>query len=147
MRLEVQLSTAPIGYVGIELGRREVGVPEHLLNRPQVCAALEEMRREGVAQEVRVNAFRLEPGAARKPAQDQECARAREPAALSVEEELGPVAAIEVRPAVREVAPQRLDRVAPDRNDALLAALARAADEPLLEVDAGAIEPHRLAHA
>ena len=32
VRLEIQLPTAPIRYVGIELGRGEVGVAEHFLN-------------------------------------------------------------------------------------------------------------------
>ncbi len=52
-----------------------------------------------------------------------------------------------IRPAAGEVAAQRLDGLAPDRDDALLGALAEAADEPLLEIDAGALEPDRLAHA
>jgi hypothetical protein len=30
--LEVQLAAPPIGYVRVELGRREVGVAEHLLD-------------------------------------------------------------------------------------------------------------------
>jgi len=29
---EVQLAAAPIGYVGVELGRRQIGVPEHFLD-------------------------------------------------------------------------------------------------------------------
>ena len=66
MRLEVQLAAPPIGYVGVELGRREVGVAEHLLDAPEIGAALEQMRREGVAQEVRVDALRLEPGLRRR---------------------------------------------------------------------------------
>jgi hypothetical protein len=32
VRLEVQLATAPIGYVRVELGGGEVGVAEHLLD-------------------------------------------------------------------------------------------------------------------
>jgi hypothetical protein len=30
---KVQLPTAPVGYVGVELGSREIGMPEHFLNR------------------------------------------------------------------------------------------------------------------
>ncbi len=33
MRLEIQLATAPIGYVRVQLGRRKIRVPEHLLHR------------------------------------------------------------------------------------------------------------------
>ena len=47
-------------------------------------------------------------------------------AALRVQEELRPVAAVEVRAAAREVAAERLDGVAADRDDALLVALADA---------------------
>ncbi len=62
MRLEVQLPTPPIGYVGVELRRRKVGVAQHLLDRAEVGAALEQVRGEGVSQEVRVHPFRLEAG-------------------------------------------------------------------------------------
>jgi hypothetical protein len=34
MGLEIQLAAAPIGYVGVELGRREVGMAEHFLDAP-----------------------------------------------------------------------------------------------------------------
>ena len=68
-------------------------------------------------------------------------------AALGVEEQLRPVAAVEERPAAGEVAAQRLGRLAADRDDALLRALADAADEPPLEVDGGALEADRLADA
>src|SRR5581483_6232229 len=65
--------------------------------------------------------------------------------ALRVQEELGSVAAVEVRPAAREVAAQRLGCGPPDRDDPLLAPLADAADEALVQVDAGALEPDGLA--
>jgi len=32
VRLEVQLAPPPVGDVRLQLGRREVGVPEHLLH-------------------------------------------------------------------------------------------------------------------
>jgi hypothetical protein len=46
MRLEVQLPTAPIGYVRIQLGRGEIGVPEHFLDAAQIGPSFEQMRRE-----------------------------------------------------------------------------------------------------
>jgi hypothetical protein len=49
VRLEVQLPTAPIGYVGVELRRGKVGVPEHLLDGAEIGTALEQVRRERVA--------------------------------------------------------------------------------------------------
>src|SRR5438067_13673240 len=92
MRLEIQLPTAPIGYVGIELGRGEVGVSEHLLDRTQVGAALEQVCRERVAQKVGMHALRLEAGLRRQSPQDQEGAGARQSAPPRVEEELRAVA-------------------------------------------------------
>src|SRR4051812_47597458 len=104
MRLEVQLAPPPIGYVRVELGRREVGVPEHLLHGPEVGAAFEEMRRKGVTQEVRVDAALLESRFLGELAQDEERAGAREWAAARVEEEVGAVVAVEVRAPVGEIA-------------------------------------------
>ena len=122
--LEIHLPPPPIRYVRVELGRAEIGVAEHLLNAPEVGAALEQVRRERVPQQVRVDPLRLEAGVRRQPPQDQERAGAGERAALGVEEELRPVPAVEVRAAAGEVAPQRFDRLAADRDDPLLAALA-----------------------
>src|SRR5581483_10348439 len=143
--LEVGVAPATVGHVQVDLRGREVGVAEHLLDAAEVGAALEQVRREGVPQQVRVDPLRLEAGLAGQPAQDQERARACQRPALRVEEELRPVAAIEVRPAAGEVAPQRLGRGAADRDDAILAALAGAANEPLVEVDPRAFEPDRFA--
>src|SRR6188508_2454471 len=94
MRSEVQLPSPSIGYVGVELRRGEVGVAEELLDAPQIGAALEQVRRERVAEEVRVHAPRLEPGPLGQPAQDQERTGTRERPAAGVEEELRPVAAV-----------------------------------------------------
>jgi len=57
------------------------------------------------------------------------------------------VAAIEVQAPAREVAADGLGRAAPDRDDALLAALARAAHEPGVEVDTRPVEADGLADA
>src|SRR5579864_3006501 len=120
---------------------------EHFLNRSEVGASLQEVSCEGVAEEVGVDALRLEPGRGRQPAEDEERARTGERAALRVQEELGPVAPVEVRPPAGEVAAEGLDRLAADRDDALLRALAEAADEPAVEVDRRLVEAERLAHA
>src|SRR6187551_635967 len=98
------------------------------------------MRRERVPQEVRVHALRLEPGLDGEAAQDEEGARAGERAALGVQEEVGPVALVEIRPPAGEVAAHGLDRLAAERDDPLLVALADAADEPLVEVHAAELE-------
>src|SRR6266404_3771015 len=89
----------------------------------------------------------LEPGFFREAAQDEKGARARERPAARVEEELGAVALVEIRPPARQVAPQRLDGFASHRHDALLRALADAADDALLEIDARLVEADGLADA
>ena len=66
---------------------------------------------------------------------------------MGVEEELRAVAAVEERTAPGQIAAQRVDGLPADRDDALLRALADAADEPPLEVDGGAVEADRLADA
>jgi hypothetical protein len=50
VRAKIQLSTTAIGYVRVKLGRREIGVAEHLLDAAQVGAALEQMGGERVAE-------------------------------------------------------------------------------------------------
>ena len=146
--LEVDLAPAPVGDVRVELGRAQVGVAEHLLDAAQVGAALEQMRRERVPQQVRVDAPGLEPGGLGEPAQDQERARAGERAALGVQEELGPVAAVEVGPAAREVAAERLDRLASDAGRPAPCRPCRCTrTTPVVEVDAVLLEPDRLRDA
>ena len=71
VRSEVQLPAAAIGYVRVELGGGEVGVAEHLLDAAQVGASLEQVRRKGVAEQVRVHALRLEACLLGEAAQDQ----------------------------------------------------------------------------
>ena len=51
---------------------------EHLLDAAQVGAALEQVRGERVAEQVRMDALRLEAGLAGEAAQDQEGAGAGE---------------------------------------------------------------------
>src|SRR5436305_1372671 len=106
MRSVVQLATPPIGYVRIELGRRQIRVSEHLLDRAEVGAPFEQVRREGVAQQVRMHTLRLEPGGRGEAAQDQEGARTRQRAALRVEKELGAMALVEIGAASRDVSLQ-----------------------------------------
>ena len=83
----------------------------------------------------------------RRGSEDEERSGAGERAALRVEEQLGPVAAVEVRAAAREIAAERLGGVAPERHDPFLAALADHPHEAVVEVDAGLIESHRLGDA
>src|SRR3954451_7636264 len=132
MRSVIQLPTAAIGYVRVELGRPEIGVAQHLLDGTEVRAALEQVRREGVAEKVRMHTFGLEPRSLRELPKDQECTRARQGTALRVQEQLRPVALVEARAAVGEVAAQGLCRLASERDDPLLSTLAGTADQPLV---------------
>src|SRR5260370_4570720 len=83
----------------------------------------------------------------REPGQDEKGARGRERPAARVEEELGAVALVEIRPPARQVARQGLDGFASHRHDALLRALADAADDALLEIDARLVEAGGFADA
>src|SRR5438034_4983353 len=91
-------------------------------------------------EQVWMDALGVEPCPCGPPAKDQERACAGERAALGVQEELRPAAAVEVRPAAGEVAAQGLGGRTPDRHDPLLAALAETADEALVERDAALLE-------
>ena len=147
VRTEIRVTSAGVRNMGIELGRAEVRVTEHLLHAAEIGTSFEEVRGEGVAQEVRVHAGGVEPRLGGQAAEDEERSRPGERASLGVEEELGPMPAVEEGAASRQVSPHRLDSLAPERDDALLVPLAQAAYEPVLEIDATAVEPDGLAHA
>ena len=70
---------------------------------------------------------------------------ARERPAARVQEELRPVAPVEVRAAHCDVAAQRVDGGPAERDEPLLRALAERAHEPLLEIDRPALEARHLA--
>ena len=108
---------------------------EQLLDRAQVGAALEQVRRERVAQPVRVG---------------DEAAQRRgvEPAAARREEERVLGAARELRARLAQVARDEARRLLAERHDAVLRALAVPdVDELLLEVDVAEVEPDRLGAA
>src|SRR5918996_6034221 len=131
----------------VELGGAEIGVSEHLLDAPQVGAALEQMRGEGVPEQMGVDLRGVEPGLGCEAAKDEERARARERTPLGVQEELRPVTPVEVGAAAGEVAAEGLSSLRPQGDDSLLVPLPDAADEPALEVDAAPLEPDRLGDA
>src|ERR671930_1943492 len=114
-------------HVAVHLGRRERAVPEQLLDRPQVGAALEEVGRERVPQAVRVR---------EEPAQ-----RARvEPASAGGEEERVLGAAGELRPCLAKVDGEPVRSLLAERDDPLLVAFPAHVDELLLEVDVREIQ-------
>ena len=77
VRLEVQLAPPPVGYVRVELSRCQICMPEHLLHGAEIGAAFEEVRGERVAEEVRMNAARLEARLLCELPEDEEDAGAR----------------------------------------------------------------------
>ena len=97
-------------------------------------------------QQMRVDAPGLEAGLVGEAPEDEERSGSRQGPALCVQEELGPVAAVEERTATAEIAAKRIGGAAPQRDDPLLAALADRAHEPLVQVDSSAFEADGLAH-
>jgi hypothetical protein len=144
MRLEIQLPTALVGYVGVELRGREIGMSEHFLNRSQIGSPLEEVGGERVPEQVRMDTMGIEARFLGEFAEDQEGAGPCQGPASGVQEQLRPVPRVEERAAAREVTQKCLGGVPADRNDALLAALADHSNEAVVEVDAGLLEPDRL---
>jgi hypothetical protein len=64
MKLAVHSLQPLLIHMSVDLCRRYVGVPQHLLDDSQVCAIAEQVRREAVSQKVRINAL-LQPGSLR----------------------------------------------------------------------------------
>jgi hypothetical protein len=145
--VEVDLSPAAIRDVGVALRGAEIRVPEHLLHGPKIGAAFEQMRGEGVTQEVGVDTLRLETRLGRELAEDEEGAGSRERAATCVQEELWTAPPVEVRAAECEVSSNRLSRRAAERDEALLVALAEDSDDSLVDVDAAPLETDGLRDA
>ncbi len=131
--------------MGVDLGRADVGVAEHLLQRTQVTPARQQMGGERVPERVRAHAP-LQAGAAGVALDDPVQALARQAASALVDEDVGLVAdAHQPRAAVFQVDRQRLHRLGADRHEPLLGALAAGPQHPGLEVDLGQLERDRLA--
>src|ERR1700760_3354702 len=131
MRAEVRVLQALRREVRVDLRRREIRMAEHLLQRTQIAAAREQMRRERVAQRVRAHP-RLETCAARVPLDDLVETLARQSRAPAVDEQLRLAARAEQRRApARAVDAERGDRLAPDRHEPFLRALAACAQHSL----------------
>ena len=118
VRAEVRVATVPIRDVRVPLRRADVGVAEHLLDAAEVGAALEQVGGERMPQQVRVHPARLETGTVGQPAQDEKRAGAGQRAAARIEKQIRAVTTVEVRPADREVAAQRLGGRPAERDEA-----------------------------
>src|SRR4051794_39302563 len=94
-----------------------------------------------MAEQVGMDTRRVEAGLRGQLPQDEKRPGAGERPALGIEEELGPVPLVEVWATTGEVAAHGLHAFAAEGDDSLLVSLAQAADEPVLQVDAAALEP------
>jgi hypothetical protein len=70
---------------------------EHLLDAPEVGAALEQMGRERVSKQMWVHASRLEPCTLGEPSEDEKSACTRERSAFRVQEQRARPTSVEVR--------------------------------------------------
>ena len=131
-------------YPSVDLGRRDGSVPEKLLDRTQVGPALEQVRRERMAQRMRVrrrpaprrDASRRAGGAARRTS--TAAARTSRGTARGVV-----VAVLERRAGALEVARDRAQRRLADRHEAGLRPLALDAQLLAVEVDGRRVERRR----
>src|SRR5262245_9362804 len=124
----------------VHLGRRDAGVAEQLLDDPDVGAPLQHVRGARMTEDVRGEAAG-QPGPLPGRADDHPAALPAQPSAPHVQDYGLPVTAggasgpDQLRAAVGEVRAERVTGRAPDRDDALLAALAEHAHQAVLEVE------------
>src|SRR4051812_20833735 len=120
--------------MGVDLRRGDIRVAEHRLDAAQVGAAVEEMRREGMAQDVRRDARRVDPRRERQLLQELPAALPGEPpAGAARREEPGRGPAVDEEGiAHRTVVEESLPRRRAERHDAFLVALAADEEEALV---------------
>ena len=82
-----------------------------------------------------------------EPPEEEEDAGAGQRPSLCVQEELGAMTAVEEWPSTREISSDGVRRAAADRDDALLATLPEAENEPLVEIYGADVEPDRFGDA
>ena len=117
--------------VAVDLRRRQGAVPEQLLDRAQVGAALQQMRRERVAQ-----SMRMREHSAHRRGVEAPTTRGHEERVLSAVDERGARVLQVPRDAVRGLLAER--------NDAFLSTFAADSHVLLLEVDVAEVEADRL---
>jgi hypothetical protein len=128
----------------VQLGRCDVRVPEHLLQRAQVAAAGQQVGGEGVAQRVRAH-LAGEPRGGRVALDDLVEPLARETVATVVDEQpCLEAVADQLRAAVAEVGAERSRRGPADGDHPLLRALAAGTQDAPLQVQVADLEIDRL---
>src|SRR5919108_2211811 len=129
--------------MGVELGGREIGVAEHLLDRPQVTAARQQMGGERMPQRVRAHPVAESRGLGMTQ-NDLVEPLPRQRAAAEVEEQLALLGDPDQLPAGgAQVDPQRCNRLTADRHEPLLRPLAAGADDAVIEIHVADLEPDR----
>src|SRR5258708_5029123 len=128
------LSQSRTNYVRINLRGGNVRVAEHRLHASEVGAALEQMRRKGVAENVRREVVK-NTGLAAISAQELPKSLPRHGAAAGRYEQVGTGTPLQQEgPRRVQIDVHRLDRRRPDRNQAVFVALAQNSDAPLLQL-------------
>src|SRR3954468_1175092 len=147
MGVEVDVLQALGGELRVELRRRHVRVPEHLLQRAEVAASRQQVGRERVVQRVRAHLAR-QPRGGRVALDDLVEALAREAVAAVVDEQPRlVVVADQLRAAAAEVGAERPRGGGADRHHPLLGALAAGAQDARFEVEVADLEVDRLGGA
>src|SRR5262249_38682040 len=122
-------------HVGVDLRRRQVGVPQHRLHHPEVCTALDEVGGEGVAKLVRAQ-WLAESPAWRVPPEELPHTLPGERGATRTDEERPRAAPAEQhRPTAAEPGPHLGHRPSPERDQPLLVALPSGDEIPGIELD------------
>src|ERR1041384_6180852 len=133
-------------HMGIDLGGREIGVSEHLLQRAEIGATFQQMGGEGVPEGVGRHPPR-DPGAPRNPLDDTPRSHPRQGSAARVEQHASPA----LPPAEGgtrgvEIDRERADAFPPERAHPLLAALPEAPHQPLRQEQVVEREGAELGH-
>src|SRR5690606_17227463 len=134
-------------YMSVDLRRGDVCVAEHLLNGPEVGAALQQMRGEAVSQRVRSDVSR-DPCRCDVPLQDLPCTHPAQRRASRVQEEPAlALAALQLRTCLTKVHRRRTQCAPANRYQPLLAALSENPEQALVHEDVGSAKPDPLRYA
>src|SRR5467141_211447 len=131
--------------VGVNLGGRNIRMPEHELNGPEVRSALEQVRGKTMPQHVRRKSHthaRL-ASIGRKYLPDADAAQRRS-AAIHEQRRTAGYFAEQLRPGVAEILFDDGERLLANRNNAFLVALADAANTADLGIEIGDAQPSEL---
>ncbi len=128
--------------VSIDLGGADVRMAEQFLDAAEIVARLEQVRRERVPEQVRVDAGidALPLG----PVQDPGLYRAGAQPAAPLAQEQGAFLCRGQRPALGQPSAERFPRVAADRHDAVLVALAGHRHGAVIQIEVTDIQSRQL---